>query len=147
MTVLFDTNVLIDAAVASRSHHGTAVRLIAAAERDTIDGLVAVGHPHQCVAPRGHGVRGRTAGFTGHGHRGQLDEEAVPGLLLVGLQRLEAPNVVLREPVQNLREGPVLYRSVRQPNPEEWVVEERVHHDTWGEAKGVAERGAKRARL
>ncbi len=31
MTVLFDTNVLIDAAV----------RLIAAAERDTIDGLVA----------------------------------------------------------------------------------------------------------
>ena len=41
MTVLFDTNVLIDAAVASRSHHGAAVRLIAAAERDTIDGLVA----------------------------------------------------------------------------------------------------------
>lgn len=41
MTILFDTNVLIDAAVASRSHHGAAVRLIAAAERDTIDGLVA----------------------------------------------------------------------------------------------------------
>ena len=40
MTVLFDTNVLIDAAVASRSHHGAAVRLIAAAERDTLDGLV-----------------------------------------------------------------------------------------------------------
>ncbi|PSQ95996.1 MAG: PIN domain nuclease [Bacteroidetes bacterium SW_9_63_38] len=41
MTVLFDTNVLIDAAVASRSHHGAAVRLIAAAERDILDGLVA----------------------------------------------------------------------------------------------------------
>ncbi|WP_183957587.1 type II toxin-antitoxin system VapC family toxin [Salinibacter ruber] len=41
MTVLLDTNVLIDAAVVSRSYHGTAVRLIAAAERDTIDGLVA----------------------------------------------------------------------------------------------------------
>lgn len=41
MTVLFDTNVLIDSAVASRSHHGAAVRLIAAAERDTVDGLVA----------------------------------------------------------------------------------------------------------
>jgi predicted nucleic acid-binding protein len=32
MTVLFDTNVLIDAAVASRAHHGAAVRLIAAAK-------------------------------------------------------------------------------------------------------------------
>lgn len=41
MTVLFDTNVLIDAAVASRSHHGAAVRLIAAAEHGMIDGLVA----------------------------------------------------------------------------------------------------------
>jgi predicted nucleic acid-binding protein len=41
MTILFDTNVLIDAAVASRSHHGVAVRLIAAVERDSIDGLVA----------------------------------------------------------------------------------------------------------
>jgi len=41
MTVLFDTNVLIDAAVASRSHHGAAVRLVAASERDIIDGLIA----------------------------------------------------------------------------------------------------------
>jgi predicted nucleic acid-binding protein len=41
MTVLFDTNVLIDAAVASRAHHGVAVRLIAAAEYGMIDGLVA----------------------------------------------------------------------------------------------------------
>jgi CRISPR-associated endonuclease/helicase Cas3 len=32
MMALFDTNLLIDAAVASRSHHGAAVRLIAAAE-------------------------------------------------------------------------------------------------------------------
>lgn len=41
MTILFDTNVLIDAAVASRTYHGAAVRLVAAAERATIDGLVA----------------------------------------------------------------------------------------------------------
>lgn len=41
MTVLFDTNVLIDAAVASRPYHGAAVQLVAAAERGTIDGLFA----------------------------------------------------------------------------------------------------------
>jgi predicted nucleic acid-binding protein len=41
VTVLFDTNVLIDAAVPTRTHHGVAVRLIAAAERGTIDGLFA----------------------------------------------------------------------------------------------------------
>lgn len=41
MTVLFDTNVLIDAAVASRPYHGAAIRLVAAVERDLIDGLVA----------------------------------------------------------------------------------------------------------
>lgn len=41
MTVLFDTNVLIDAAVPTRSYHGAAVRLVAAAERGTIDGLFA----------------------------------------------------------------------------------------------------------
>lgn len=40
MTVLFDTNVLIDAAVTTRTHHGTAVQLLAAAERGAIDGLV-----------------------------------------------------------------------------------------------------------
>lgn len=41
MTVLFDTNVLIDAAVASRTYHGAAVRLVAAAERGEIEGLFA----------------------------------------------------------------------------------------------------------
>lgn len=41
MTVLFDTNVLIDAAVSKRSHHGAAIRLIAAAERGVLDGLFA----------------------------------------------------------------------------------------------------------
>jgi len=41
MTILFDTNVLIDAAVASRPYHGAAVRLVAATERDIIDGLIA----------------------------------------------------------------------------------------------------------
>jgi predicted nucleic acid-binding protein len=51
MTVLLDTNVLIDAAVVSRSYHGTAVRLIAAAERDTIDGLVAPTSIATCWTP------------------------------------------------------------------------------------------------
>jgi len=41
VTVLFDTNVLIGAAVPARAHHGAAVRLIAAAERGGIDGLFA----------------------------------------------------------------------------------------------------------
>lgn len=41
MTLLFDANVLIDAAVTSRTYHGAAVRLVAAAERGTLDGLVA----------------------------------------------------------------------------------------------------------
>jgi predicted nucleic acid-binding protein len=41
VTVLFDTNVLIDAAVASRSYHGAAVRLMAHAEQGEIDGLYA----------------------------------------------------------------------------------------------------------
>jgi len=41
MTVLFDTNILIDAAVSSRSHHGVAVRLLAAAERGDLRGLYA----------------------------------------------------------------------------------------------------------
>ena len=41
MTILFDTNVFIDAAVATRSYYGAAVRLIAAAERGDIRGLYA----------------------------------------------------------------------------------------------------------
>lgn len=41
MTVLFDTNILIDAAVSARTYHGIAVRLVAAAERGELDGLVA----------------------------------------------------------------------------------------------------------
>ncbi len=41
MNVLFDTNILIDAAVSARSHHGVAVRLCAAAERGDIRGLYA----------------------------------------------------------------------------------------------------------
>jgi predicted nucleic acid-binding protein len=41
VTVLFDTNVLIDAAVPTRAHHGAAVRLIGGAERGAIDGLFA----------------------------------------------------------------------------------------------------------
>jgi predicted nucleic acid-binding protein len=41
VSVLFDTNVLIDAAVARRTYHGAAVRLVAAAERGLIDGVFA----------------------------------------------------------------------------------------------------------
>ena len=41
MTILFDTNVLIDAAVSTRAYHGAAVRLVAAAESGEIDGLFA----------------------------------------------------------------------------------------------------------
>ena len=41
MTTLFDTNVLIDAAVSTRRYHGAAVRLVAAAERGEVDGLFA----------------------------------------------------------------------------------------------------------
>ena len=41
MTTLFDTNVLIDAAVSTRRYHGAAVQLVAAAERGEIDGLFA----------------------------------------------------------------------------------------------------------
>ncbi|HHP7238848.1 type II toxin-antitoxin system VapC family toxin [Longibacter sp.] len=62
MTILFDTNVLIDAAVATRSYHGAAVRLIAAAERGDIRGLYApisiatcwyVAYEKERVDPRG----------------------------------------------------------------------------------------------
>jgi len=62
VTVLFDTNVLIDAAVPTRKYHGAAVRLLAAAERETIDGLYAptsiatcwyVAHEHEDTDPRG----------------------------------------------------------------------------------------------
>jgi predicted nucleic acid-binding protein len=41
MTTLFDTNILIDAAVSTRRYHGAAVRLVAAAERGEVDGLFA----------------------------------------------------------------------------------------------------------
>lgn len=41
MTVLFDTNVLIDAAVPTRAHHGASIRLLAAAEQDDLTGLYA----------------------------------------------------------------------------------------------------------
>ena len=41
MTIIFDTNVLVDAAVSSRTYHGAAVRLVAAAERGEVDGLFA----------------------------------------------------------------------------------------------------------
>lgn len=62
MTVLFDTNVLIDAAVATRFHHGAAVRLVAAAEQGNIDGLYAptsiatcwyVAYEKEGIDPRG----------------------------------------------------------------------------------------------
>lgn len=41
MTTLFDTNILIDAAVSTRRYHGAAVQLVAAAERGEVDGLFA----------------------------------------------------------------------------------------------------------
>jgi predicted nucleic acid-binding protein len=41
VTTLFDTNVLIDAAVSTRRYHGAAVQLVAAAERGEVDGLFA----------------------------------------------------------------------------------------------------------
>jgi predicted nucleic acid-binding protein len=41
VTIIFDTNVLVDAAVSSRTYHGAAVRLVAAAERGEVDGLFA----------------------------------------------------------------------------------------------------------
>lgn len=62
MTVLFDTNVLIDAAVRTRDYHGAALRLLAATERGSIDGLYAptsiatcwyVAHEHEDTDPRG----------------------------------------------------------------------------------------------
>lgn len=62
MTVLFDTNVLIDAAVATRSYHGAAVRLLAAAEQGEIRGLYAptsiatcwyVAYEKERIDPRG----------------------------------------------------------------------------------------------
>jgi len=40
MRLLFDTNVLIDAAVQSRTHHDTATQLLVHAERGNIDGIV-----------------------------------------------------------------------------------------------------------
>lgn len=39
MRILFDTNILIDAAVQSRAHHDTANRLLVHAERGDIDGV------------------------------------------------------------------------------------------------------------
>jgi predicted nucleic acid-binding protein len=41
MRILFDTNILIDAAVEPREHHDTANRLLASAERGAMGGLVA----------------------------------------------------------------------------------------------------------
>ena len=41
MTIIFDTNVLVDAAVSSRTYHDAAVRLVAAAEGGEVDGLFA----------------------------------------------------------------------------------------------------------
>lgn len=40
MRVLFDTNVIIDAAVPSRSHHGVALELLGYVDRGGISGLV-----------------------------------------------------------------------------------------------------------
>lgn len=62
VTVLFDTNVLIDAAVPTRGYHGAAVRLLAVAEHGDLDGLYAptsiatcwyVAHEHEDTDPRG----------------------------------------------------------------------------------------------
>lgn len=62
VTVLFDTNVLIDAAVPTREYHGAAVRLLAAAEQGDLDGLYAptsiatcwyVSHEREDTDPRG----------------------------------------------------------------------------------------------
>lgn len=62
VTVLFDTNDLIDAAVPTRDYHGAGVRLLAAAEHGDLDGLYAptsiatcwyVAHEHEDTDPRG----------------------------------------------------------------------------------------------
>lgn len=62
VTVLFDTNVLIDATVPAREYHGAAVRLLAATEQGDLDGLYAptsiatcwyVAHEHEDTDPRG----------------------------------------------------------------------------------------------
>lgn len=59
--VLFDTNILIDAAVPSRSHHEDALRLLSQVDRGAIVGLVAppsfttcwyVATAHHSVDPR-----------------------------------------------------------------------------------------------
>ena len=99
--------------------------------------VVALGQPHESVAPPPRVGRHRAAGLAGHRHRSELHQEAVPGLLLMGLQRLEAEDVVLGEPVQDLGQGVALHRFVRQANPKERVVEKRVLHGERG-------RGAKR---
>lgn len=61
MTVLFDTNVLLDAAVRRRDHHGAAIRLLGA-EQGVIDGIYAptsvatcwyVAYEKEGIDPRG----------------------------------------------------------------------------------------------
>jgi len=53
-------------------------------------GGCAVGKREEGVPSGVRGVGDGASGFAGDGHRGELDEETVPRLLLVRLQRLEA---------------------------------------------------------
>ncbi len=48
MRILFDTNILLDAAVQSRAHHDTANRLLVHAERGKIDGLTTASSITTC---------------------------------------------------------------------------------------------------
>jgi hypothetical protein len=91
--------------------------------------LTSIGETGEHVAPPGWVGRAFPVGLAGHGHRGELDEEAVPGLPLVGLKRLEAQNVVLGELVENLRKCPRLYRLTRNPDAEEFIIKQRESHD------------------
>lgn len=58
MRILFDTNVIIDAAVPSREHHGVALELIAQVDRGAVSGLIAPTSITTCwyVATARHGV-------------------------------------------------------------------------------------------
>lgn len=58
MRILFDTNVIIDAAVPGREHHETALELMAHVDRGDVSGLVAPTSITTCwyVATARHGV-------------------------------------------------------------------------------------------
>ena len=96
-----------------------------------VPGRLPSGKIDERVAPGGRVRRSIGSGFgcelACSRHRGELDEKAVPGLLLVRLQGVEARDVVFGQLREDAREGRRVRLFIRITNREKCIVQEGMH--------------------